>query len=207
TPGSVLLDVTTRFAPSWTPHDADNLERGPVLARKALQYSLNIPAMRALDRVGGKAVDQAASKANLHFIPGITVNKAGRAGAIGTTEVHIDELASVYGAFGNGGYVTPPRMILSIKDASGSEIYQAADPTQVRRKVWSPQAAWQMANILEGNSDPNINIFWGPEFHEPNGPHGQARPLAVKTGTTNDGRDPPTYRRMAKPDTRQHDPA
>src|SRR5262249_47861935 len=53
----------------------------------------------------------------------------------------------------------------------------------------------------------NINIFWGPEFHEPNGPHGQARPLAVKTGTTNDVRDLSTYGLMAKPDNPDKYPA
>src|SRR4029078_840167 len=46
TPGSLLLDGTTEFnhRESWAPRDADQLERGPVLVRKALQYSLNIPA-------------------------------------------------------------------------------------------------------------------------------------------------------------------
>ncbi len=50
TPGSLLLDVTTEFdrGQDWAPRDADQLERGPVLVRKALQYSLNIPAIRAL---------------------------------------------------------------------------------------------------------------------------------------------------------------
>ena len=48
TPGSLLLDITTRFAPKWVPTDADQMDRGPVLVRKALQYSLNVPAIRAL---------------------------------------------------------------------------------------------------------------------------------------------------------------
>src|SRR5439155_26907669 len=56
TPGSLLLDVTTQFGVGWTPKDADQLERGPVLVRKALQYSLNVPAIRALQRVGNPTV-------------------------------------------------------------------------------------------------------------------------------------------------------
>ena len=49
TPGSLLLDITTEFdrRQDWAPRDADQLERGPVLVRRALQYSLNIPAIRA----------------------------------------------------------------------------------------------------------------------------------------------------------------
>src|SRR6188508_2559735 len=59
TPGSLLLDVTTMFnrGEDWAPRDADQLERGPVLVRKALQYSLNIPAIRTLERVGNAQVD------------------------------------------------------------------------------------------------------------------------------------------------------
>ena len=45
TPGSLLLDITTEFAPAarWAPKDADQLERGPVLVREAMQMSLNLP--------------------------------------------------------------------------------------------------------------------------------------------------------------------
>ena len=45
TPGSLLLDITTEFAPAanWAPKDADQLDRGPVLVRDALQMSLNVP--------------------------------------------------------------------------------------------------------------------------------------------------------------------
>src|SRR6185503_15459656 len=62
TPGSLLLDVTTEFGKGWTPRDADRLDRGPVLVRKALQYSLNVPAIRALQRVGSDAVADRAER-------------------------------------------------------------------------------------------------------------------------------------------------
>ena len=67
--GLLLLDITTRFGSSWTPRDADSLDRGPVLVRKALQYSLNIPAIRALERVGNEAVAKQAEKIG-HPLPG-----------------------------------------------------------------------------------------------------------------------------------------
>ena len=73
TPGSLLLDITTPFGPGWTPRDADQLERGPVLVRKALQYSLNIPAIRALQRVGSDAVAARADKFGLRFTGGRTM--------------------------------------------------------------------------------------------------------------------------------------
>jgi membrane peptidoglycan carboxypeptidase len=201
TPGSVLLDITTTFAPNanppWAPKDADLLERGPVLARKALQYSLNIPAMRAIDRVGPATVDAAAQKAGLQFKPGFNIERAGLAGAIGTVELHLQDLVAVYGAFGNAGVVNEPRLIMDIKDPSGNSIYTAGDP--IGRKVWSPQAAWLMADILAGNTNPRENSIWGPRFRLDNGPGGAYRPAGLKTGTTNDVKDISAYGLLPKP--------
>lgn len=197
TPGSVLLDVTTPFARGWTPKDADLQERGPVLARKALQYSLNIPAMRALDRVGPDAVDAAAKRGGLKYLQGTSIALAGLAGAIGTVEIHLKDLVAMYGAFGNGGIVNEPRMILDVLDASGNSIWNDTAPHS--HKVWSAQAAWQMASILEGNTNPQDNLIWGPRFRLDNGPNGAYRPAGLKTGTTNDVRDISAYGMLAKP--------
>ena len=198
TPASVLLDVTTPFGRTWDPKDADLLERGPLRARKALQYSLNIPAIRAMDRVGPAAVDQAAARAGMTFPLGPkSLELAGLAGAIGTVEVRQMDLVATFGAFGNGGVVTEPRMILSVADSNGNSVYQAGDP--IKRRVWSPQAAWLMANILEGNTNPPVNLDWGPRFQINNGPGGAYRPAALKTGTTNDVRDMSAYGFLPKP--------
>ncbi len=198
TPATVLLDVTTSFGRTWDPKDADLLERGPIRARKALQYSLNIPAIRAMGRVGPAAVDQAAARGYLTFPEGSNaLELAGLAGAIGTVEVHQMELVATYGAFGNSGVVTEPRMILSVTDSNGNSVYKAGDP--IKRRVWSPQAAWLMANILEGNTNPRDNLDWGPRFQLNNGPGGSYRPAALKTGTTNDVRDMSAYGFLPKP--------
>ena len=86
TPGSLLLDVTTEFnrREDWAPRDADQLERGPVLVRKALQYSLNIPAIRTLERVGNSRVDKTAEALGLRFTGGREAYmQSGLAGALG----------------------------------------------------------------------------------------------------------------------------
>jgi membrane peptidoglycan carboxypeptidase len=198
TPASVLLDVTTPFGRTWVPKDADLLERGPIRARKALQYSLNIPAIRSMGRAGPAAVDQAAARAGLTFPEGPkALEQAGLAGAIGTVEIHQIELVATYGAFGNGGIVTEPRMILSVTDSNDNAIYKAGSP--VKHPAWSAQAAWLMANILEGNTNPKDNFEWGPRFQLNNGPGGSYRPAALKTGTTNDVRDMSAYGLLPKP--------
>ncbi len=121
-PGSLLLDITTHFnrAEHWAPKDADGLERGPVLVRQALQMSLNIPAIRALQRVGNAAVADQAAKMGLSFLGGKPAfMAAGLAGALGTVEVRPLDLVAAYGTIANGGVHEPTRMILEIQDRDG----------------------------------------------------------------------------------------
>ena len=198
TPGSLLLDVATQFGRGWAPRDADQLERGPVLVRKALQYSLNIPAIRALERVGSAAVADHAKAFGIRFTGGRKAfMQAGLAGAIGTVEVRPLDLTSAYGALGNGGVHVPTRMILEVKDASGKVIYRAPKP--VGTKAVSPQAAYLVTDILAGNTDPKQNPIWAAPLELRNGAHRRHRPVAVKTGTANDARDLATYGYLPAP--------
>ena len=198
TPGSLLLDIANEFGKGWTPRDADQLDRGPVLVRKALQFSLNVPAIRALQRVGNEAVADRAAKFGIRFTGGRKAFlQAGLAGAIGTVEVRPLDLTSAYGAIANGGVRVPPRMILEIRDATGKVIYQAAKPKT--RAAVSPQAAFLVTDILQGNTLPKQNPIWSKVLELRNGPHGEHRPAAVKTGTANDARDLATYGYLAPP--------
>jgi membrane peptidoglycan carboxypeptidase len=199
TPGSLLLDITTKFGRDWAPRDADQLDRGPVLVRKALQYSLNIPAIRAIGRVGNEAVAARAEKFGIRFTGGTKgFLQAGLAGAIGTVEVRPIDLTAAFGALGNGGVRLPTRMILEVRDASGKVIYNAPKPTGTR--AVSPQAAFLVTDILSGNTQPRQNPIWSAALELRNGPKGQHRPAAVKTGTANDARDLATYGYLAPPE-------
>jgi peptidoglycan glycosyltransferase len=194
TPGSVLLDVTTQFdrAQDWAPRDADQRERGPVLVRRALQYSLNIPAIRALERVGSKQVAKTAEAMGIRFAGGSKAFlQAGLAGALGTVEVRPLDLTSAYGTLANGGVRVPPRMVLEIRTADGRVVWKA--PEVAGEQAVSPQAAFLVTDILAGNTDPKQNDIWAAKLALRNGPGGARRPAAAKTGTTNDARDLGTY--------------
>ena len=198
TPGSLLLDISTPFGKGWTPHDADQLDRGPVLVRKALQYSLNVPAIRALQRVGNATVAQRATKFGIRFTGGTQgFLQAGLAGAIGTVEVRPIDLTSAFGALADGGARVPPRMILEVRDASGKVVYHAPDPTPTQ--AVSPQAAFLVTDILQGNTMPSQNPIWAAALEIRNGPKGEHRPIAVKTGTANEAADLATYGYVAPP--------
>ena len=194
TPGSVLLDVTTEFdrGQDWAPRDADQRERGPVLVRRALQYSLNIPAIRALERVGSKRVAKTAEAMGIRFAGGSKAFlQAGLAGALGTVEVRPLDLASAYGTIANGGVRVAPRMVLEVRSADGKVVWKAPKPEGER--AISAQSAFLVSDILAGNTDPRQNDIWAEKLAVRNGPGGSRRPAAAKTGTTNDARDLGTY--------------
>ena len=198
TPGTLLLDVTTEFARDWFPRDADQKERGPVLMRDALTYSLNIPAIRALDRIGVETVATLASSLDISFPRGDRhLLQAGLAGAIGTAETNMVELTAAYGAMANNGVLVEPRTILEIQDSHGNIIPSAGQ--NAPRQVVSQQAAWLMTDILKDSTDPLVNNIFGPRLQIVNGvadplvPGSDRRPAAAKTGTTNDLRDLSVY--------------
>jgi membrane peptidoglycan carboxypeptidase len=197
-PGSLLLDVSTNFG-GWSPQDADQGERGPVTVRTALQQSLNLPAIRALQRVGSPAVVSVADKLGINF-PGGDKGflQAGLAGAIGTVEVRPIDLVSAFGGLANGGVHVPSRMILSVTGPGGNQVFQApADPQGVQ--AISPQASFLISDVLAGNSDPAQNPIWATALSMHNTKNGVRRPAAAKTGTTDDVRDLSTYGFLAPP--------
>lgn len=197
-PGSLLLDVQTDFGAGWTPHDADNGERGPVLVRDALQQSLNLPAIRALQRAGPENVAQVAQELGINFAGGTTTFlQAGLSAAIGTVETKPIELTSAFGGLANGGAHVPTRMILSITDANGHVVYQAPQPQPTQ--VVSPQTSFLISDVLAGNSDPKQNPVWATALGLHNTPNGERRAVAAKTGTTDNVRDLSTYGYLAPP--------
>ena len=198
TPASLLLDISTDFGGGWAPHNADELERGPVLVRAALQQSLNLPAIRALERVGVEPVAEVASDLGLTFPGGqTTFLQAGLAGAIGTVETRPIELTSAFGSFGNGGVHVPTRMILSVEGPDGSDVYRAPEPEGTQ--AISKEAAFLITDILAGNTDPRQNRWWSLTLGL-RGPDGERRPAAAKTGTADNRRDFSTYGYLAPPE-------
>jgi peptidoglycan glycosyltransferase len=194
TPGSVLLDITTEFnrREEWAPTDADQRERGPVLVRRALQYSLNIPAIRALERAGSSRVAKTAEAMGIRFMGGSEAfMQSGLAGALGTVEVRPLDLTNAYGTIANGGVHVPPRMVLEVRGPDGRLVWQAGKPAGER--AISAAAAYLVTDILAGNTDPAQNDIWAEKLMLRGPGNGKRRPTAVKTGTTNDARDLGTY--------------
>jgi penicillin-binding protein 1A len=96
--------------------------------------------------------------------------------ALGSSDVTLLELTSAYSVFANGGIRLEPVAILSITDSSGRPLYSSDSlPVQAIK----PETAYIITNLLKGV----IERGTGWKARE------LGRPVAGKTGTTNDYRD------------------
>lgn len=169
-PATVLPDIPSTFPTAepgvvYSPRNYDNQYRGPLLARRALAGSENIPAvvlaselgvpnvLRFLQRAGFTTFDRNAS----HYGLGVT---------LGNAEVRLDEMVAGFAAFARGGEWIQPAFLS-----------QASRPVQERRRLVTPRTAFWITDIL---SDPEAReyIFGrGGSLEFP-------FPVAVKTGTS-----------------------
>jgi penicillin-binding protein 1A len=129
TAATMFMDVTTEFPggagqPTYIPTDADLLERGPLRLRQALNFSLNIPAVKALAINGIQNVFDKAQQFGFQFkndSPSATLSLT-----LGTEGVHWLDLATAYGTLANQGRYVGNTSLLSVTDATGKELLQPA---------------------------------------------------------------------------------
>ncbi len=165
-PSSLIMDSPQRFG-DWLPRNFDHDYHGLVTAREALQRSLNVPAVLALEKVGPArlaALLQLAG-ARLAFPDS---SDAGLPLALGGVGIRLVDLAMLYAALGDGGRVVP------------LSVLAAEPPPQSRRLVGEP-AARAVIDILEGSPAPD-GIATGSAVARP-------RRIAFKTGTSFGFRD------------------
>ena len=160
-PETVLFDRPARYG-SYAPENFDLGYQGTVTARKALQMSLNLPAVELLADVG-----PATFLARLHgagaevALPKDT--PVGLAIGLGGLGVSLEDLARLYAGFPRGGEA--PALV---------ERLDGGTPAVGPRRVTDPVAAWYVADILRG-APPPANALSGR--------------IAFKTGTSYGFRD------------------
>jgi membrane peptidoglycan carboxypeptidase len=194
TAGTMFMDTATDFGGNYTPSDADNLERGPVRVRNALQFSLNIPSVKAAQVNSPDHIFSRAQDFGMTFQSAST--NAGLSIALGVQEVRPVDLVTAYGTLANGGRKMGHTTILSVKDQSGGDVVPPWAQTD-GEQVASPQASWIVTDILAGNTNPQVNPFWGK--FALTGPGKERRPATLKTGTNNDAKDLNAYGFIAPP--------
>lgn len=187
TPASVLVDVPTTFQANdndkpYDPKNYDGTFRGPVSVRNSLGSSLNIPAVKALATVGVDNFLELAYSMGLNTLEPTAANRQrfGLAVTLGGAEVRMIDLVSAYSAFANEGKKVEPVSILKVQDHDGKVLYEhrPVDPKQIIK----PEEAFLISNILSDNNARAMAFGTNSLLNT-------GRPIAVKTGTTNEMKD------------------
>jgi len=158
-PETLIDDRPARYG-SYTPENFDLTFQGTVTVRKALQFSLNVPAIAVLDKLGVNrlAARLTQSGAGLVLPKGEAPGLAMGLGGVGIT---LSDLTMLYAGLARLGDVAPL-------------IERAGMPPASGRRLLDPVAAWYVGNILIGAPPPD------------NAPPGR---IAFKTGTSYGYRD------------------
>lgn len=183
-PDTILFDVTTKFKTDqddYEPHNYNDKENGPVSIRKALAGSLNIPAVKAIYLTGVDNVLNLAKKMGY-----TTLGDRSRFGlslVLGGGEVKLIDHVRAFSVFANDGKLLNLQYLLRVEDKSGKILENFQPEDNLGEEVLDPQVARQITDILSDN-DARSYIFGTTNNLILSG-----RPVAAKTGTTNDYRD------------------
>jgi penicillin-binding protein 1A len=176
TPASVVMDGPFEFydpatKKTWKPENYEHSFKGPMLLRTALALSRNTVTIRVAQAIGIDKVVQRAKELGItsNIPPYLSIS-------LGAAEVTLINLCQAYTAFARDGSYIKPRFILSVKSAWGEDIF-ASKPEPV--SAITPQNAFIMASLLKevvraGTATRAMAL---------------KRPVAGKTGTTNDEQD------------------
>ena len=161
-PDTLIDDRPTRYG-SYMPENFDLTFQGVVTVRRALQLSLNVPAVAVLNKVGVNRLGARLSQAGAALVlpkgdaPGLAMG-------LGGVGVRLADLVMLYASLARQGEALP------LTERQGDP----ADNGQTPRRLLGPVAAWYVGNILLGAPPPD------------NAPHGR---IAFKTGTSYGYRD------------------
>ncbi len=198
TPSTLILDAPFVLdqgpgQPKWRPDNYTKKFYGPSTMRLGIEKSRNLMTVRLAQTIGMEKVSEYARRFDITpNLPEVLSM------ALGAGETRLLNLANAYGMLVNGGKRIIPTLIDRIQDRNGITVFkhdtrecphcmalnwtgdeiipQIADN---RESVTSPESAYQMVSILEGvvqrGSGRRVRAV--------------GKPLAGKTGTTNESRD------------------
>ncbi|MBW9066283.1 penicillin-binding protein 1A [Rhizobium herbae] len=195
TPASVILDAPFELVTGgqvWRPENYGGGSAGPSTLRLGIEKSRNLMTVRLANDMGMNLVAEYAERFGIYdkMMPVLAMS-------LGSGETTVLRMVSAYAVLANGGKQIKPSMIDRIQDRYGKTIFRheertcdncnAADwenqeepvLTDNREQVLDPMTAYQITSMMEGV------ITRGTAA----GKIKLDRPVAGKTGTTNDEKD------------------
>lgn len=175
TAASIVLDapivIDDGSGKLWKPDNFENIFYGPTLLRTALVKSRNLVTIRIAQKLGMKTIIERAKALGLSGImePNLSLS-------LGSGQFTPLNMCQAYTAFARGGTSIKPRLIQSVSSPWGEQMYAAK---QEVKEAISPQTAYIMCNLLQ------------QVVQDGTATRAKAlgRPIAGKTGTTNDEQD------------------
>jgi len=196
-PASVVLDAPIEFAMPdgslWKPKNYQNRFFGPSTLRRGIEQSRNVMTVRLADALGMPKIIDLATRLGIY-------DKLPRqlAMALGAGETTLMRMVTAYAIIDNGGKRIEPALIDRVQDRYGRTIFrqdkrdcsacsagewspEMPEPEllDVREQVMSPYTAYQITSMMEGV----VERGTGKRVRA------VGKPVAGKTGTSNDERD------------------
>jgi len=155
----------------WRPENYEGKFHGLTTLRDALAHSRNAATVRLLEKLGVRPVVDLAKELGIESPLANDLSLA-----LGSSGVTVQELTAAYGAFLNQGIRLEPYVIESVVDANGQTLEtHMPEP----REAISKESAYLITNMME-------DVI---QMGTAQAAKGMGRPLAGKTGTTNDFTD------------------
>ncbi|MEW5975367.1 MAG: PBP1A family penicillin-binding protein [Acidobacteriota bacterium] len=175
TPVSTISDTPVSYPNgrgTWSPQNYDHKFEGTISLKRALAQSRNVPAVKLLEKFGVQKGIEYVRKFGItspNLTPYLPL-------ALGSAEITLMEMTSAYSAFPNDGVRILPRLVKRVTDYDG----EVKEENLVEVKEVIPQdTARSMVEMLravvENGTAQRAKVL--------------GRPVAGKTGTTNDYTD------------------
>ncbi len=171
-PEDTIVDSPVSFG-AWSPGNYDGKYKGTIPVRQAFAESRNIPAVKTLSRVGVQNLIPYLRRFGItsKIEPVLPI-------ALGAADITLIEMVSAYTTFPNDGVRVVPQYIRRVTDYDGNVLEENLPEL---RDVVSSETARTMVDLMQ------------EPVRRPGGTANKAqelkRPVAGKTGTTNDFTD------------------
>ncbi len=195
TPATIVLDTPLIYRETgeqgqekeWKPKNYRGSFSGPTSLRRALAHSYNVVTIKILQDIGVRYAIGYAKKLGIQspLTADLTL-------ALGSSAVSPLELATAYSVFASGGVRFTPNYISKVVDRNGT-VLKSVDPADFSEKMDSRQRLISNPSERVISADTAYLITNLMESVVQNGTGFRAkvlgRPVAAKTGTTNDLKD------------------
>ncbi len=182
TPDAMIFDLETEFAvegaEGYEPRNYDGRFRGPVSFRQALAQSLNVPSVKVLYLAGVSETINLAQDAGIETLK--DRSRFGLSLVLGGGEVKLLEISAAFSVFATEGIKHPLTSILRIEDNNGKVLEEYKHKS---KRVLEPQITRLISDLLSDEATR------APMFGSKSKLYLGERPVAAKTGTTQEYRD------------------